>query len=364
MSLTQEWIRGGKRKKRQNVILPEKEEKDMLQKKVTLWEEGEYAYPVLGKFVPFLMTYVHEEDEEDRPAVVVVPGGGYCAVAPTEGEVVAKKFYDKGYNTFIVVYSTNLNMDAPLKLQPLKDVSRGFVWVRKHAEELHVNPNAVAICGFSAGGHLSASLCVHCDAPELVETGEYAGISNRPDMAILSYPVITSGEYAHRDSFTALLGADATQEELEYMSLEKQVTKNTPPTFLWTTFTDELVPCENSFLYASACRKAGVQVELHVFGNGIHGRSLADETWAYEGLKAFYTMDQMIEIFQYMVDNDIPLPPPYDQAGQIPKGTDVRQMYAMMMQNPEPVGEPDAGLRIWPDLADAWMAKQRAGSGI
>ena len=334
----------------------------MLQKKVTLWEEGEYTRPVLGNFAPFLMTYVHEEDETVRPAIVVVPGGAYSAVAPTEGEVVAKRFYDKGYNVFVMVYTTNLNMtESALKFQPLKDVSRGFRWVRRNAGELHVNPDQVAICGFSAGGHLSASLCVHCDAPELQEAeGPYAGISNRPDMAVLSYPVITSGEYAHRDSFTALLGPDATEEELAYVSLEKQVTKDTPPTFIWTTFTDADVPCENSLLYADALRKAGVQVELHVFGNGPHGMSTADDAWAYEGLKAYYTIDQMLEIFQYMLDNGIPLPPPFDQAGALPAGTDVRQLYTAMMQNPAPVGTPDPGISQWPELADAWLAKRRA----
>ena len=337
----------------------------MIQKRAALWSAEEYTYPVIGNFVPFIMTYIHDEDDTERPAVVVVPGGAYCAVAPTEGEIVAKRFYDKGYNTFVVTYSTNLNMDTPLKFQPLKDISRAFVWVRKNAADLHVKTDAVAICGFSAGGHLSSSLCVHYDAPEIQETGEYAGINNRPDMAILSYPVITSGKFAHRDSFIALLGKDASAEELEYMSSEKQVTENTPPAFIWTTFTDNDVPCENSFLYADALRKAGIPVELHVFGNGPHGMSLADDTWAYDGLKAYYCMEQMLEIFQYMVDNGQPLPEPYNAAGPVPKGTDVKQMFGIMIeQNPQKVGEPDPAIAKWPDLADEWLKKQRAGIAI
>ena len=331
----------------------------MLHEKIVLWEEGEYTYPVVGEFVPFLMTYVHDEDEELRPAIVVVPGGAYCGVAPTEGEIVAKCFYEKGYHTFVLTYTTNLNMDTPLKLQPLRDISRAFVRIRKQAAELHVDANAITVCGFSAGGHLSGSLCVHYDAPELVEQGAYAGISNRPDLAVLSYPVITSGEYAHRDSFTALLGPDASAEELEYMSLERQVNPETPPTFLWTTFTDEMVPCENSFLYASACRAAGVPVELHVFGNGCHGMSLANETWAYDGMKAFYTTEQLLDIFQAMVNSGIPLPAPYDQLGPLEKGTDIRQIAAAVLQNSPPSGTPDAGIAKWPELADEWMRKQR-----
>lgn len=102
----------------------------------------------------------------------------------------------------------------------------------------------MAVCGFSAGGHLCASLCVHWedihDARE-----EYERISNRPDAAVLCYPVITSGEKAHRDSFRALLGENASKEDLEYMSVEKYVTDQTSPAFIWATVTDDLVPVEN-----------------------------------------------------------------------------------------------------------------------
>ena len=331
----------------------------MLQKKVTLWKDGEYTFPVIGNFVPFVMTYVHEEDDAVRPAILVVPGGAYCAVAPTEGEVVAMSFYEKGYNTFVLTYTTNLMMDQPLKFQALKDASRAMVWIRRNAEELHVDPTAIAICGFSAGGHLSGSLSVHYDAPELVEEGEYAGISNRPDMTILSYPVITSGEFAHRDSFKALLGADATEEELTYMSLEKQVTADTPPAFVWATITDAEVPCENSVLYAFACKAAGVPTELHLFNNGPHGMSTSNDAWAYDGLKAYYTMEQMMEIMQYLVDNEMPLIPPYDQMGPVPKGTDVRKMYEAALGTLPPNGVPDAGIAAWPQMADCWLVKMR-----
>src|SRR5690606_34384613 len=97
------------------------------------------------------------------------------------------------------------------------------MFVRKQAEQFQIDPEKLVVCGFSAGGHLTGSIAVHHGAEELVLGGEYEGISNRPNAVILSYPVISSGEYAHRGSFTALLGADATKEELEYMSLEKQV---------------------------------------------------------------------------------------------------------------------------------------------
>lgn len=206
-----------------------------------LWSEEEYSYPLAFGFIPNIVSYIHDEDNANRPSIIVVPGGGYWGVSPTEGEIVALEFYEKGYNTFVLTYTTNLLMPVPLKMQPLKDISRALCMVRKNAKEFKINPNQVAICGFSAGGHLCGSIAVHHD--DIEDNNElYQEYSNRPDATILSYPVITSGEKANRSSFVALLGKDATSDELEYMSLEKQVKETTPPVFLWHTVTDELVP--------------------------------------------------------------------------------------------------------------------------
>ena len=105
----------------------------------------------------------------------------------------------------------------------------------------------------------------------------YRTVSARPDAAVLCYPVITSGVYAHRDSIVALLGNSPDTEELKYMSLEYYVTKDTPPCFLWQTVTDATVPVENSYLFAMACRRAGVKYAHHVFSEGVHGMSVASE---------------------------------------------------------------------------------------
>lgn len=161
-------------------------------KRYNIWEEGEYSYPMACGFVPNLMSYLHEDREETRACVLVVPGGGYAVVSPTEGEIVAKRFYEKGYQTFVLTYTTNLLGNEPLRLQPLQDVSRAVRYLRKHAEQFGIDAKKLVLCGFSAGAHLCGSLCVHYG--DVDDQGTYEDVSNRPDAAILSYPVITSGE--------------------------------------------------------------------------------------------------------------------------------------------------------------------------
>lgn len=329
----------------------------MLKENYDLWSKSEYTYAVKGNFIPNIVTYIHDEDDEIRPAMIIVPGGGYGMVSPAEGEIVAMEFHKKGYNTFVITYTTDLFMTIPLKIQPLMDLSKAVLFVRKNAEQFHIDSDKVALCGFSAGGHLCGSLAVHYAAKELVLGGEYKGISNRPDAVILSYPVVSSGEYAHRDSFKALLGVNATAEELEYMSLEKHVTKNTPPAFLWHTVTDDLVPVENSYLFANAFKEQGVAYELHAFGNGGHGLSLANDDWAYRNYDGYYTIQQMIETIEVFVENNIELPPPYNMVGEIPEGVSVKEAILQGMKEFTPPLEPDEGISVWPELANKWLKK-------
>lgn len=317
----------------------------MKHERIDIWQNGEYCYAEAYGFQPNLRTYLHE-DGIKRPCVLVIPGGGYRFVSPAEGEIVAKWFYDKGYQTFVGTYTVNTLGHEPLKLQPLNDISRMVRVIRVRAEELCVDPDRIVLCGFSAGAHLCGSLCVHWQD---IEDEQY-DISNKPNGAILSYPVITSGEYAHRDSFIALLGADATQEELEYMSLEKQVTEKTPPIFLWQTATDEMVPVENSYLMAAALKRAGVTLAHHVFPKGKHGLSLANEDWAAHRYGEPYTREQMacteravqagmtnadpfqMRIMDFMLHPDKPAPWPQAQDVAMPDVT------------------------IWPELAETWIS--------
>lgn len=242
----------------------------MLKDTRTIYEEGENTY-FNGKFqVQILDSYIHS-DAQLRPGVLVVPGGGYDHISPNENENVAMRFYELGYQAFVLTYTVDETKSFPLKDQPLKDISRAVRMIRANGAEFKLYENKLAVCGFSAGGHLTASLCVH---HEDIKDDKYPEVSNRPDVAILSYPVITTGNYAHASSVHCLLGDMATLEELKYMSVEKQVTADTPPAFIWTTAGDMSVPIENSELYAKALRDNGVPFALHIFSEGSHGRNL------------------------------------------------------------------------------------------
>lgn len=318
----------------------------------SLWWEGEYSYPEAYGFMPNVKGYLHEENEVKYPCILIVPGGGYRVVSPTEGEIVAKKFYQMGYNAFVCTYTTNLLGITPLKMQPLRDISRAVRFIRKHAEEFHIAEDQIVICGFSAGGHLAGSLCVHCEDIE-EENEAYQNLSNRPDAAILCYPVITSGECAHYDSFLALLGENATKEDMNYMSLEKQVSEKTPPCFLWQTKTDELVPVENSRLMEEALKKAGVSCEYHVFSHGRHGLSLADDTWASGDYGFPYTMEQVDRIIKEVKSDRIKLP------------DEIKDMllqafdYSAGKENqPIEYNKANQEVMVWPELADSWIKRE------
>ena len=325
----------------------------MKEKEYSLYAPGEYRYPAAYGFEPFLHTYLHE-DEEIRPVLMIAPGGGYRFVSPSEGEIVARSFYEKGWNCFVLTYSINMMDLVPLNEQPLHDISRAVRFVRKHASEFFVDPMKLAVCGFSAAGHLCASLAVHY-MDDTEPNPEYSEISNRPQAAVLCYPVITSGEYAHRDSFTALLGADASPDMLHYMSLETQVTKDTVPCFLWQTVTDELVPVENSCMMAQALKKEGIPFALHLFTDGAHGISVATQDWADHKYAATYTMAQTFALADAVQAGKIPLPEEQKARflgmisffkGEIPP--DLADQFR---------SEPNEEAAVWTSLADQWLRK-------
>lgn len=317
----------------------------MRHERINIWGDGEYRYQAAFGFQPNLRTYLHKDGEE-RPCVLVIPGGGYRMVAPSEGEIVAKWFYDHGYQAFVGTYTTDYLGMEPLKTQPLKDISRMVRLIRSRAEEFGIGQGKIILCGFSAGAHLCGSLCVHWE-----DAGDpaYETVSNRPDGAILSYPVITSGEYAHRDSFTALLGNGAAEEELAYMSLEKQVTKKTPPIFLWQTAEDETVPVENSYLMAMALKKAGVPMEHHVFPRGHHGLSLSNRDWAEQRYGDPYPMEQMSCIAQAAEKKEVSAAP--EKLRMLDFFLHPDDKVSAAMPKLQPVEEAAA----WPELADRWI---------
>lgn len=209
--------------------------------------------------------------KKDLPCILICPGGAYGFTSAREAEPVARAYNAQGFHALVLHYRT-----APHKHPaPLNDVSNTLALLRQNATELNIDPTSIAVCGFSAGGHLAASLGVHWNKEYLQNEICKTPGQNRPDALILSYPVISSGEYAHRMSFENLLGADTDLKMLEEMSLEKQVGDQTPPTFLWHTADDASVAVENSFLFAQALKKENIPFELHIYPNGPHGLSLA-----------------------------------------------------------------------------------------
>ena len=132
----------------------------MRHERINIWGDGEYRYPAAFGFQPNLRTYLHG-DSAARPCVLVIPGGGYRMVAPSEGEIVAKWFYDHGYQVFVGTYTTDYLGMEPLRTQPLKDISRMVRLIRSRADEFGIGQGKVILCGFSAGAHLCGSLCVH-----------------------------------------------------------------------------------------------------------------------------------------------------------------------------------------------------------
>ncbi len=207
-----------------------------------------------------------------RGAVLVCPGGGYGRRAPHEQAPIAQRYNAAGFHAFVLQYRV-----APHRHPaPLLDAARALRLIRSNAGRWHVQPDQVAVCGFSAGGHLAASLGVHFDLAVLDQEDPLDALSCCPDALILAYPVITSGPLAHRGSFENLLGPDPDTAALTLMSLEKQVTSETPPTFLWHTAEDASVPVENSLLFAAALSQHRVPFELHVYTRGAHGLGLAE----------------------------------------------------------------------------------------
>lgn len=234
-----------------------------------------------------LITYIQDHYEEinidKRPLVLICPGGAYAYTSVREGEALAMQFLAMGYHAAVLKYSC-----APARYPvALTELATAIALIRQHALEWHVDPEAVIVLGCSAGGHLAASLGVlwNEDFPaKAVGIGRENRSLLRPDGMILCYPVITSGEFAHRGSFENLLGETEGEKErlkdkdslLCKLSLENRVTSETPPTFIWHTFTDSSVPVENSLLFVSALRRAGVPTEFHMYPEGGHGLGLAN----------------------------------------------------------------------------------------
>lgn len=232
-----------------------------------------------------LNNYDDIDKDRTRPAILICPGGGYAMVSNRESECFAVRFLAQGYHAFVLKYSI-----APARFPTqLLELAAAIALIRQNATTWHVNPDQIAVMGFSAGGHLAANLATMWNRPLLSNAFHLDSDVFAPNAMILSYPVITSGEFAHRGSFENLLGENASDEQMRELSLEYAVGSHVPQTFLWHTQEDTTVPCENSFLFASALHKYKVPFEMHVYPEGRHGLGLCGYETAAPGDMGAYS---------------------------------------------------------------------------
>jgi acetyl esterase/lipase len=223
--------------------------------------------------IPTLAAYMVPEGRGTGAAVVVCPGGGYQHLSmDKEGEQIARWLNSIGVTAFVLKYRLGPKYRHPVELG---DAQRAIRTVRYQAAQYRVLPNRIGIMGFSAGGHLASSAGTHFDAGKADAADPIDRTSSRPDFLVLCYPVISFGPFAHRGSMNALLGDNPDPKLVENLSNELQVTAQTPPTFLFHTTDDPVVPVENSVLFYMALKKAGVPAEMHIYEHGPHGVGLA-----------------------------------------------------------------------------------------
>lgn len=324
---------------------------------IRIWKSNEYHYPSAWDFVPRLDGYLHEQGL--RPCVIVVPGGAYRRCAPQEGERVALRFYEMGYQAFVCTYTTNPLGTAPLMMQPAQDLAQAICQVRKNATQLNIDPQKIILCGFSAGAHVVGTVGVHAD--DLMQR-DFAGspVSCRPDAMLLCYPVICmNGEIAHAGSVHNLLGQQPQKHVLDYMSLEQNVTPDCPPVFLWHTRTDQTVPVENSMAFTDACKKTGVPCEAHYFSTGPHGLALGNEM-AEMDESSMYTFEQVRCVLNAMENGALTLSAEEKQRYMALPEVKLVRSHGKTFKPRSCNGE----VQNWTTLADHWLKAQRLGPEI
>lgn len=231
-------------------------------------------YPVKGGTLDCILSdkcFGTAEEEWKRPALVVVPGGGYSHVSPREGEPVAFEFLARGFQTFVLTYLV-AGEEGESYPEQLLELGAAVDYVKKNAKALNVNENEVFVVGFSAGGHLTGDLAV-----EYASVSEKMGkeVDCKPTAVGLCYPVISKIN-GHQGSYEKLLygySDEARSELLKTLNLNEAVTKDTPPAFIWTMAGDGCVPSDNALRMAQALYNNGVLFELHVYPYGGHGAS-------------------------------------------------------------------------------------------
>ena len=224
-----------------------------------------------------LTAYIADKTSYNHEAILVIPGGGYAHVcSDREGEPIALAFAGKGYNAFVLNYSTGEKAKFP---RPLIDASLAVTYIKRHSEEFNINPDRVFVTGFSAGGHLTAMLGTMWNHEEVYKNTDIRYGENKPAGMMPIYPVITASENeCHMGSFLNLTGSqNPSKEELEYFSLENRVSDETVPAYIASTASDDLVPVQSSLYLATALAKNKIPFELHIYPQGPHGLALGNE---------------------------------------------------------------------------------------
>jgi len=217
---------------------------------------------------PSISIHLPPSGKANGTAVVICPGGGYGALMMSyEGHDIARWLNSQGITGIVLKYRVSPYRHPA----PLQDSQRAIRIVRARAEKLGIDPTRIGIMGFSAGGHLAATVGTHFDVGDPKATDPVDRMSCRPDFLVLVYPVISMGPKGHAGSTANLLGKAPSAALIDLLSNEKQVTDKTPPTFLAHAKTDQMVPSENSALFAAACKSHNVPFEYFELERGAHG---------------------------------------------------------------------------------------------
>lgn len=243
----------------------------MIYEQIPIQMHGSRPY---ARLVTYLWEASPEIPIENRPLVLICPGGGYEMTSDREAEAVALRVMNMGFHAAVLRYSV-----APAEFPTaLLEVAKSVQIIREHSKKWKIDSEKLVIMGFSAGGHLAASYSVFWNQPWLLEKAGAEAELLQPNALLLGYPVITAKkEFIHEGSFRNLLGEQWSLEQQEWLSVEQHVGEQVPRTFLWHTFADDTVPVENSLLWVQALCRHKIPVEFHLYEKGCHGLSLANE---------------------------------------------------------------------------------------
>ena len=248
---------------------------------IPLWNDGKVPLATTKSKIDKPQMTLYKAEKPNGSAVVICPGGGYGGLAMDhEGTQVAEYFNKLGVHAYVLEYRiAKGDRKGPLGHAPMLDVNRAIRTVRSKAKDLGIDVKKIGLMGFSAGGHLASTGGTHFDDGLLKDGDDIDKIGCRPDFLILCYPVITmEAPVTHGGSRINMLGKEPDAKDIEYFSNEKQVTKDTPPTFLFHTDEDTAVLPENAIRFYAALKKAKVPAELHIYEKGPHGVGINPKT--------------------------------------------------------------------------------------